>query len=106
MGLLLPSDGPPSPFHVTCILHALFCHLPIKCNKRNNNKIVSRVRKEDDSKFPSKDVIYQMNGSRGYQQKQYSTEDLNMMEILLILMANFIQIYENKKPVTKKTNEL
>lgn len=43
-----------------------------------------------------------MNGFWGYEQKQYSIEDLNMMEILLILMVNFIEIYENKKPVTNK----
>lgn len=43
-----------------------------------------------------------MNGSRGYQKKQHSIEYLNMVKILLILTANFIQIYENKKPVTNK----
>lgn len=43
-----------------------------------------------------------MNGSWGYQKKQHSIEDLNMVKILLILMANFIQIYKNKKPVTNK----
>lgn len=43
-----------------------------------------------------------MNGSRGYQKKQHSIEGLNMVKILLILMANFIQIYENKKLVTNK----
>lgn len=55
------------------------------------------------TQFPSKDAINQMNGLWGYQQKQYSIEDLNIMEILLILMANFIEIYENKKPVTNKS---